>query len=234
MSRIFKNKKQPDFKGSILLLLMIIITRVEALQKNDKLWLGFNAQTILDTNKKWLGSLTSQARFTKQSSPVESDFVETCLGYQLVDYSLWVGYRYTKHINNKPSFSENRLIQQCVFNQKNNFFQYWFRSRLEERYRSNQKQVAVALREKVSLEFSLPIFCRVNPLLFNEIFIPLNKTIYTSRKLIDENRLFVGCNCYIQKTVWWEIGYILQYRTNTSLNSNYQLNHILSINYNYK
>ncbi len=158
-----------------------------------------------------------------------------CVGYQFVDHnSLWLGYRYAKHINKKPSYSENRMIQQWIFNNKNNVFQYGFRSRLEEHYRSHQKQLSLICREKVSLEFPFQICSNINPFLFNEIFIPLNKTIYTSRKFIRENRLFIGCNYYIGKTAWWEIGYILQYTAKTPLNSHNQLNNILSINFNYK
>lgn len=224
------------FTQVTILLCMLNMASAHAVQHSERFWTGFNAQTTLDIQKKWLGSFFSQARFIKeQTHPFELVFAETCLGYQLQeDNSLWLGYRLTKHFNNKPIFYENRGIQQWIANYKGHFAQFTFRSRLEERYRSNRKQLALFLRERISLEFPFEIGCRINPFLYNELFFMLNKTTYTPRKFIGQNRLFVGFNFYTQKTAWWEIGYLMQYQTNTPRNRHYHLNHILSINYNYR
>lgn len=234
-----KKRKFKIIKNLVLFSLICFAPNALTLQQLNKLWLGINVQRAInqkyEAESKWLFLYVSQIRFTKQTQPFQTAFMETGLGYQIKESdSLWMGYRFTKHVNSRARIHDDRLIQQWLSNRKPCFVEYGFRTRFEEVYRSDQKQLAIRFRERIALEFPVQLCNKINPLLFNEVFLTLNKTNYTSRKLIAENRLFLGFNYYIEKASWWEIGYILQYRSNTPLNRNRQLNHVLSINYNFR
>jgi hypothetical protein len=75
-------------------------------------------------------------------------------------------------------------------------------------------------------------FGALNPLFYEEIFFQINKTDYSSRQLISQNRLFVGFNWRESKDHYWEIGYINQYLLSTPVFSENAMNHILTITYN--
>lgn len=220
----------------ILLIIFIISSETaKAHQGRGKFWLGIYGQRNFCEKTNWLWAFNAQARFTHQLRPYESIFAEPLLGYQLGDYSIWLGYRLTQHVNNRPRYQENRLIQQLIYTSSLNETNFLLRFRLEERTRSNQKQLNVQFRQRLAIEFPLLLFCDTSkPYIHNELFITLNKTVYTPHRLVAQDRLFLGINYYLKETDWWEIGYILQYLSKTPNNPNYQLHHILSINYNFR
>lgn len=222
------------FVLTIIIVLTIISQNVLGLDRHTKLWLTMNAQRAIEPEKKWLTSIHSQLRFIDREHRFESAVVEPSIGYQFTDFVFWLGYRWSKRVGVRPYFQENRLYQQITFNSKNNDVTYTFRSRVEEIYRSNQTQLASRIRQRMAAELPCTIFENAYPYFYDEIFLPLNKTEYISRKFISENRLFVGFNYYQTKITWLEIGCILQYESPTPRNRQPQLSHILSISLNFK
>lgn len=206
---------------------------IKAHEEKNKLWFGINTQSHFCQEEKWLLSFNSQVRFIKQSHPLNSVYAEPLIGYAFTDTSYWFGYRFTQHVYNKPSYEENRLIQQLAHSLKHNESNVNLRLRLEERVRTNQKQLELCFRQKLGIELPLLICDHAKPYISNELFLGLNKTQYTSHRFLNENRLFLGINYYLQKNSWWEIGYVSQYLPKRQ-NSHYQLNHILWINYHYR
>lgn len=205
-----------------------------ARQGRGRLWLGISTQKNFYQNEKWLWAFNSQIRFTKQKHPLNSVFTEPLIGYQFLENSFWFGYRFTQHIYNRPSFKDNRFVQQLVYPINENMINWNHRFRLEEGYRSNRKQMYLRLRQRLSMELTLSCDSNNKPYIYNELFFMLNKTNYTSHRFISENRLFLGFNVYSRKDTWWEIGYMLQYLAKRPRNNMYQINHILSINYNFR
>jgi hypothetical protein len=219
-----------------ILVFALSTTPAHALLQHNKLWLSLNVQQSLDKEKKWLFSFYTQSRLIQQVRCFESAFVENALGYQLENSTLWLGFRLTKHVSNPPTFQLNHLFQQFIYLQDFTCFSFLSRSRLEQMYRSDQKEFAFRFRQRMAFELSGDHFINVRPLIYNEVFLALNQTNYTSHKFLNENRLFFGFNCYQQNNIWWEIGYMLQYRANIPISHNRQshLDHVLVITYNYR
>lgn len=223
------------------LILTILPFNLEALIKQGKLWVGLNVQKTLGKESKWMASLFSQLRFTDQPHHFRVFFIESGIGYQYTKNSIWFGYRWSKHIPRR-SFQQNRLFQQFILRpeKKNENYSCSFRTRLEEIQHSNHKQVAVRIRQRNNIEIlnrfknRIFFFDKINPLIYDELFITLNKSHFTSHRLISENRLFFGFNLYVDKNAWWEAGYIMQYRSKLPFSRQNQLNHVISINYFYK
>lgn len=221
---------------TIFIVCIVSSNNAQAHQGRGRFWLGFNAQKSFCEKEKWLWSFNSQVRFTKQRHPFNAVFAEPMLGYQFPTHSFWFGYRLTQHLYNRPSRRENRLIQQLIFSSNNNqnCIDWTHRFRLEEGYRSDRKQLYLRLRQRLAMELTLPSDSNNKPYIYNELFLMLNKTNFTSHRFISENRFFLGFNLYLQKTAWWEIGYMLQYLAKRPRSNIYQLNHILSVNLNYR
>lgn len=210
--------------------------RAAAHVERAKIWLGVLGQKPFCPESKWLWSFNGQTRFIAERESFEGAFVEPLIGYKFNGKSFWVGNRYL-YANNKPrpSFSENRLVQQIIYPLNINENKWSFRFRVEESFRNNQKQVNLRYRQRVAVEFPRFVFCdNPKPFIFNESFITLNKTNYTSHQFVHENRLFLGVNYYLNKKSWWEIGYLFQYTARRPQNPNYELNHVLYIIYNFR
>lgn len=205
-----------------------------ALAQHEKLWVGLNSQFILSNDKKWISFIFTQLRTINESHPLQAGLVEGGLGYRMwQNDSIWMGYRWTGLNPNNGFFQENQLFQQIISLRKmNDARRFIIRSRLEEIERGGQRQIALRFRERVGLEINYPFFTYALPFIYDEVFFQLNKTNYTSNKLITQNRLFLGFNTYIAKNSWWEIGYMNQFEMGTPLNNENQMNHVLSLNYN--
>lgn len=205
-----------------------------ALAQHEKLWLGFNSQFTLSNDKKWISFLFSQLRMINKSHPLQTGLIEGGLGYRFFQNdSAWVGYRWSAFNPNNGFFQENQFFQQIISQRRmSDAKRFIIRSRLEEVARGNQSQIAIRFRERVGLEINRSFFIHALPFIYDEVFFQLNKTNYTSNKLITQNRLFLGINAYITKHSWWEIGYINQFEMHTPLTNENQMNHILSVNYN--
>lgn len=206
-----------------------------SLEQNENLWLAINSQLKLSNDEKWLSYIYSQTRFINQDHPWQLVLLEGGIGYKLpTTTSIWLGYRWSGR-NPFNNFSEeNRLIQQVLYPIKADFFKTIIRTRLEESQYTNQSPMSLRLRERIAFELNQPLFfSKIFPVIYDEVFFRLNKTDYTSNAFISQNRLFLGFNLRYSTTAWWEIGYINQFQMNTPQNNQNQINHILSVTYNF-
>lgn len=207
-----------------------------ALEQHEKLWLAANSQQILSDDEKWLSFVYSQLRFINESYPWQAVLVEGGIGYRLRDdKSFWFGYRWTGQDPDNGFYQNNTLFQQMIWLFKpERLRKVVLRSRLEEIQRTNQNQISLRFRERAALEINHALFFNtIFPFLYDEVFFQLNKTSYTTTSLVSENRLFVGFNLYLQEKTWWEIGYINQFQMSTPLNNQNQMNHIVTLTYNF-
>lgn len=205
-----------------------------ALEQHEKLWLGSNYQTHFGTHHQLLAFVFTQLRFINQPHPIQTGLLEGGLGYRLASKtSIWAGYRWSGQNPYHRFYQENLLFQQVLIPLHHNLDRSILRSRLEEISRTNQTTMLIKLRERAAFEFSPVLTSLIHPFTYDEVFFNLNKTNYSTHKLIAENRVFIGINWSVNKTNWWEIGYINQYIFASTTQSQNQMNHIVSITYNY-
>lgn len=220
----------------IILLLQLTFTHSAfALEEQGKLWLALNFQKPLTPDKRWLSLGFAQLRFIDNSHPWQMALWEAGVGYQFhPDKNIWLGYRWMGNNPNNRFFQENRLFQQVIWQiQKDSLKHLISRTRLEEIERTNQNQLAYRIRQRLSLEINKSFVANMRPVTYDEIFMQLNQTQYTSSRFFSENRLLIGFNIYASDDAWWEVGYMNQYQMSTPLISQNQMSHILSITYNF-
>lgn len=223
------------YKKIILLWFLFYSSASWSLDENEKLWLGLNYQHTVKSNPKWHTFLFSQFRFINRSHPLQSFLMEGGVGYQfLMNTTVWFGYRWTGHNPNNDFYQENRWFQQLMSQKRlRDLSSFLLRTRFEEIQFSNRSPVAFRLRERLAYEVAYRFFEKIFPFCYEEIFLQLNHTNYTSATLLSENRLFVGFNFYRGNKTWWEIGYLNQYLVHTPFFPQNQMNHTLSITYNF-
>lgn len=220
--------------GLALAICLLFATDCMALTENEKLWLGVNLQQVHGQDNQWLSFLFAQIRLINESHPLQTGLVEGAIGYRMFKQgSIWLGYRWSGHDPSNGFSQENRLFQQVTLEARlEEDHRIISRLRLEEIERSTSNQIALKLRERLALEIGNKILGSTKPYFYDEIFLQLNHTNFTSNKLITENRLFLGFNIYTPKKSWWEVGYINQYQMRTPFNTANSMSHVASITYN--
>lgn len=204
--------------------------------QNEKAWFALNALQILSPDKKWQSLIYSRFQFIDNSHPWQATLVEGALGYQFVPHhSFWAGYRWTAVNPNNNFFQENRLFQQVMtdFKINHDLERILIRSRLEEIERTNQNQIDVRWRERVAMEIEKPWQERLYPYFYEEVFLQIATTNYSSNKTVSQNRIFIGFNWRETKKTWWEIGYINQFLMSTPLDTQNTMSHVISVTYNF-
>lgn len=218
----------------VLTLFMIMLSSAsDALNQYAKQWVAINIQQAVHENNPWQYLLYSQWQFTDESHPWKVMLVEGGLGYQRTsDESFWAGYRWSGVNPNNGFFQINRLFQQYMTQQRpDRLYQFAARTRLEEYKRSNSGEVAIRLRQRISLFVHHAITQETYPYFYDEVFFQLNHPAYVANTLVGQNRLFIGIDIFRTKNTWWELGYINQYIFRSPLQSQNQMNHVLSVTY---
>jgi hypothetical protein len=217
----------------LFLSLLFNLTNSFAFSQDEKLWLGVNAKQTL--SQHWATFIFSQIRLKNQPHPLQVGLLEGGVGYHFVkSQSFWVGYRWSGHNPYNGFYQVNRLFQQFIYEiNPAPSDQIVLRSRLEEIKHGNSSQISVKLRQRVAWQIKKELVVNVRPFLYDEFFFQLHNTQYTSNKLINENRIFIGFNFYSSKKVWWEIGYINQYQLKTPQDNQNIMSHVVSFTYNF-
>ncbi|MEN9917174.1 MAG: hypothetical protein RLY40_1106 [Pseudomonadota bacterium] len=221
------------FTSCFGLFLLLFSIQTLGLEQHEKLWLRVSKQQSFSENSPWLYLIFSELRFINESHPCQVGLLEGGLGRRfLCDKSIWIGYRWSGVNPNNQFYQINRLIQQLIWPiHPNNFIDLVSRSRFEEIIRGNQNQMAFRFRKRISLEMKYYFLKKINPYFYDEIFVRLNKTNFTSNSLLSQNRLFLGFRIYLPSQ-YLQLGYINQYQSESPLAQN-RMNHILSISYNF-
>ena len=171
----------------------------------------------------------AHARFGDDVSELETSIIRPGLGWQATDNtSWWLGYaRVTGH-SADPNIVEDRVWQQALYYiGKFSHGQLTGRSRLEQRFRDEDNDIGVRLRQ--FLRWSRPV--NETPwsyVISNEMFINLNDADWGQSDGFNQNRLFLGLNYKLNEIYRVEFGYVNNYiRHNGAEN---QLNNIFSSN----
>jgi hypothetical protein len=122
----------------------------------------------------------------------------------------------TKTLRNRVVRFEHRVWEQVQWNiipKKD--ISILFRSRIEQRFLVGNSDVALRLRERVTVYFE-PLFHFVpkgmTPVIYDEIFFNLNHASWVSRKVVDQNRFFLGYAIKFQKYFVLQVGYMNQFQ----------------------
>lgn len=107
------------------------------------------------------------------------------------------------------------------------------RSRLEERIRSNQDQVALRFRQRIALEIKHYCCGSIHPYFYDEVFFRLNKTDFTPNNFLSEHRFFIRFKLYESQQSHFQLGYMNQYTYKTSPLSQNAMSHVLEFTYDF-
>lgn len=219
----------------LICILLFYAAKVLAFRNDAQLWTGFNAQQKWGADKKWLTFVYAQLRLINRSHSLHRGLIEGGLGYRLrPDKSVWIGYRGTANDIGNNFYKESGLFQHLIWKlQSQANLNLFSRTRLEEFYRFSENQMYYRLRQRIRFQFArLNFMNTVQPVFYEEVFMQLNKTNFTSHSFVSANRVFLGFNLFTSSKNWWQIGYINQYNMATPQDKNNEMNHILMVVYN--
>lgn len=212
---------------AIFFMLTLCMSNARALEGESKVWGDITINSSFIPNSKLKFWLQPQARFNLNPDQFETGFIMSGLGYQYSPrLGFWAGYLWetgNNLFNHKPT---NRIWQQIIWQMLNEkAIVLISRSRLEERNRLGQSEWLKRMREYMELDFPNAIFKKCTLIFYDEIFVNLNRTVWTAdQPAFEQNRFFAGIGIPLSKPVTLRIGYLNQYLLRTTNN---RMNHIL-------
>jgi len=213
-----------------LILMLFLINPVAMAQKqNVKLWTANALQQPFPNNPRWQYALFIRERFVNHMHAWQNSMIEGALNYSLTNNNaLWTGYRWAVANPTTTAVQEYRLWQEVATKLRRTKNAVVFsRNRLEERKFSNMQPWVYRYRGRLSVERAFRTAGRINPLVYDEIFVQFERTDNHERSYFSENRLFFGFNWDFSKHEGLEFGYINQWLASTQGGQS-SLDHILS------
>lgn len=183
------------------------------------------------------GFVDIQPRFTLndtnggENNALDTLLLRGALGYQVTpDVGLYQGYAYIPTYD--PKRVEHRLFQELFIKQPlQTKGALAHRFRLEQRFIDNINETAYRLRYFGRYLHPLnQLHPNLSLAINEELFINLNTTNNGPESGFDQNRLFVGVNYQVNKTLAYDFGYQNQI-INLPNNNNNVMNHILFLGF---
>lgn len=157
--------------------------------------------------------LEPQLRLINDDYVFNQAFFLTGLGYSFSPDLLFLlgpGWVVTKTPTGE-TYHEYRLWQQLNWQIVNHaYFTLSSRTRMEEKERSNQSQVAIQLRQRLWARIPIKNTNQYYYSLFDEVFFNLNHPSWTSPHFFEQNRAFLGIGKQITKETMMDVGYLNQ------------------------
>jgi hypothetical protein len=201
-------------KLSKLVFLTILITKASfALSTEEGLWLDLSVNEKLTDDNKWGYSLESQTRFLNKENYYEESILDGGIAYYVTPLlSFWGGYEWISHSPLNGEDRKNQIWEQMVWQvYENDLFIIRTRSRFEQTSMIHQPEWQNMFREKVNIYFPKIVGDNIIPVIYDEVFIALNKPEWEDNKTIEQNRIFMGLDITLSKTFFLEVGYLQQY-----------------------
>ena len=203
------------------------------------LWLGvFDRGDIshdaLPNRYKWW--FDGHARFFDDRSGYgqsSQSIVRPGIGYDLNDQAtVWAGYGWIRSSRNGTDTDEHRFWQQLTWSQQLEPVTVGVRSRLEQRFLERESETAWRFRQLLSWRHELQSAPQFSLVIWNEVFINLNNTLWGGVNGFDQNRLFFGFGrkCGSRSRSRVEIGYLYQRIQGWNSRGPTLNNHLLSVN----
>ncbi len=209
-----------------LLITSGFLASVHAATTDTQLWTSFAASGPM-SDSRLLFWFDGHARFGDDVSELNTSIIRPALGWQaMLNTSWWLGYaRVTGHAAD-PNIEEDRVWQQALYRVGELAGgQLSARTRLEQRFRDEDNDVGVRLRQ--FFRWSKPYSeSSLSTVIANELFINLNDADWGQSDGYNQNRLFLGVNVEISQNYRFEFGYVNNH-INRKGGENH-LNHVLS------
>lgn len=218
------------FKLLTLIILFITSTTLHATETYIKQWTTANFVGSISEDSKFKYYIEPQLRFIDDRYVFNQAFLFAGLGYQFTPtVSLFVGPGWVLTKNTEGEvYHEYRLWQQLNWQILNSsVVSLNSRTRLEEKERSNQSQVAYQLRERIWVRIPIKNTNQFYYSVFDEVFFNLNHPSWTSPHFFEQNRLFLGIGKQLTKTTMLDFGYLNQLQFGPPR----QLNHVLLVSF---
>lgn len=214
-------------------LFLTLITQVAmALDNNFKVWLQYQYAGHFKFNPDIQREFETQVRMSRLGkNELDLLLIRGGLGYEVMPavnvlggYEWNMGYKASEN-NVMLSAHEYIIYEQIGWSASPSLN---FRTRLEQRERSNQDTWNVRVRFKAISIAQKPLFADFQPMISDEVFLLLNHPDWVSENTFDQNRLFIGFQVRMTQTLWWQLGYINQY-IERNHNTGSVMNHIASV-----
>lgn len=173
----------------------------------------------------------AQGRFGDDSSRFSQGILRVGSGYSVNDsISLWLGYAWipTTQPFSQSDTGEHRIWQQLLWNKTFEFGTVMSRTRLEQRNLGGQNDVGWRFRQFFKLTRPIAMAPSFSWVLWDEVFIDINKPDWKLDNGFDQNRVFAGVGYQFDSQTRFELGYVNQFIRKTAANDS--MNHILSLN----
>ncbi|MDP1573665.1 MAG: DUF2490 domain-containing protein [Coxiellaceae bacterium] len=197
----------------LLTLCFFLISNDAYCRDSNKEWNVGVISGPFSNDSAWQYYLEPQLRLINDRYVFNQAFFLTGIGYQFTPtLKLYVGpgYIFTLTTDGK-TYDTYRVWQQLDWQAvKNSSFWLASRTRLQEDTRSNNTGVLVILRQRYWLRIPIKNTNHYFYSLFDEIFLNVNETSWSSHTLFEQNRLFAGIGKQITKNVFLDFGYLNQ------------------------
>ncbi|WP_375249157.1 DUF2490 domain-containing protein [Sphingomonas sp.] len=174
-------------------------------------WLNLTAQGKVAGRGAWFVEL--QPRLQDELSRVDQVLARTAVGYEVAKgLTLYQGYAHIfLPVAGTGDPNEDRLFQQISWTIPGLARgELSSRTRIEERWRSDGREMQWRVREMVRFEFPLGGEKSVRALTSSEVFWVLNRVDWRARSGFDQVRTFVGVEIPVGGTSTMEAGYLNQ------------------------
>ncbi|NJR78372.1 DUF2490 domain-containing protein [Sphingomonas corticis] len=165
-----------------------------------------------------------QPRVGRDAEDVEQLLLRPAIGVQATpNLQLYLGYAHVE----EPAAGENeeRLFQQATLFVRDLPGELQSRTRLEQRWRTDGRDMQWRLRQMLRYEY--PVARKLAPMASVEAFVALNEPDWRPRSGFDQLRTFVGVELGLKGTSTIEAGYLNQIVDRAGPAS--RMNHVLSV-----
>jgi hypothetical protein len=222
--------KLPIKIKALCIFLIIFSKTAYCAEFHTKEWVVATFIDSFSKNQNLKYYIEPQLRLIDDPHVFNQAFILTGLGYQLtpaVTIFAGPGLIVTKNTEGQ-TYNEYRLWQQLNWQLFNDFsISLNSRTRLEEKQRSNQMQIAIQLRQRLWARIPIKNTNQYYYSLFDEVFFNLNHPRWVSANFFEKNRAFVGIAKQLTKNTMLDFGYLNQLQ----LGSPRQISHVLLLSF---
>lgn len=212
-------------KKNIYPLLLVIIALSlpsvgQAALHYNKVWLDLDVTGPFFETKKIRYQMHPQLRFTDDAYKFQHAILNLALGYPATkNVTGWMGNTWRNSRRRDGAWTnEYRIWQQMSANFTLSGINIASRTRLEERKRIENKDIALRLRERLTFTIPLPVK-KYSIILYDELFFHLNHPDWVSNRFLSQNRAFIGIGIELSKVLMLEMGYLNQFEQHNQLNN---------------
>jgi hypothetical protein len=211
------NQNRPGNRLKIIFYISALLTTTgtwaEPSEMSTNLWTSVKMIHPIAQNPDWQYYADFQLRFIDNAYKYHQANLYLGLQYQLrPDMNAALGVFRRNELNSDGTTqNENRLWQQLSWN----FYTtpaniFTSRTRLEERQRVSQSQIAYRLRERLQLKHAIHNWDKYFFIVSDEIFLQFNRPDWITNKVLPANRAAIGLEFPLNSSASYEIGYLNQ------------------------